>query len=192
MSQGMQPGLRKLSNARQDSPAAEQQRSTLPESSPALTTAPHASPAAESFQDLYKSVWDRPLGAVGASESSAKPAMPPCFPVPTRAQEKSTRGSTVVPKSCFSPHGRSSSHRKGKVKSLQHCARRPKAPATRSGKKKPKTATRAAPKKRKIATDSSETEESDPLYWRARLGVSSIAYPEEEEEECTVGLEFGQ
>ena len=61
MSRGLQRGLRELSNARQDSPATERQRSTPLESSPAATTAPQPSPVAESFENFYKSVWDRPL-----------------------------------------------------------------------------------------------------------------------------------
>ena len=101
MSCGVPWGLRDLSNAGDDSPAAEQQRSTPLESSPAVSTAPHASPATESSQEFYKSVWDRPLRALGASESSAKPAKPPRLRAPPPAQDTSTTSSKVVPKSLF-------------------------------------------------------------------------------------------
>ena len=60
---GVQWGLQELSNPGQDSPAHERQRSTPLESSPAVTTAPQPSPVGESFEEFYKSVWDRPLGA---------------------------------------------------------------------------------------------------------------------------------
>ena len=40
------------------SPAPERQRSTPPESGPAVTTAPQPSPVGESFEEFYKSVWD--------------------------------------------------------------------------------------------------------------------------------------
>ena len=56
MSPGVQRGLRELSYAGQDSPAAELQRSAPRESSLALTTAPHPSPAAESFRILQECV----------------------------------------------------------------------------------------------------------------------------------------
>ena len=58
MSRGVQRGLQELSNAGQDSPAPERQRSTPLESSPAVTTAPQPSPVGESFEEFYKSVWD--------------------------------------------------------------------------------------------------------------------------------------
>ena len=52
MSRGSQRGLRELSNAVQDSPAPERQRSTPLESSPAVTTAPQPSPVGESFGEF--------------------------------------------------------------------------------------------------------------------------------------------
>ena len=70
MSRGLQWELRELSNAGQDSPAAQRHRSAPLESSPAVTTAPQASLVAETFEEFYRSVWDCPLGAPRASESS--------------------------------------------------------------------------------------------------------------------------
>ena len=99
MSLGVQRGLRELSNAGQDSLAPERQRSTPLESSPAVTTAPQPSPVGGSFEEFYKSVWDRPLGR--ASESSGKAPKLPHLPAPLPPEETSTPGSKVVPKSLF-------------------------------------------------------------------------------------------
>ena len=85
MSRGVQRGVRELSNAGQDSPAAERQSSTPLECSPAVTTAPQASSAAESFEKFYKSLWERPVGALGASKSTVKPAKPPRLAAPPPA-----------------------------------------------------------------------------------------------------------
>ena len=99
MGRGVQRGFQELSNAGQDSPTAEGQRSTPLVSSPGVTTAPHPGPAAESFEEFYKSVPERAHGGVGASENSTKPAKPPKLPAPSRAQVTSTPGSKVVLKS---------------------------------------------------------------------------------------------
>ena len=101
MTRGVQRGLRDLSNAGQDSPAPERQRSTLLESSPAVTTAPQPSPVGDSFEEFYKNVWDRPLGAGGASGSSGKAPKPPRLAAPPPPEETSTPGSKVVSKSLF-------------------------------------------------------------------------------------------
>ena len=164
MSRGVQRGLRELSNAGQDGPAPERQRSTPLESSPAVTTAPQPSPVAESFEEFLKSVWDRPLGAGEASESSGKAPKPPRLPAPPPPQETSTPGSKVVPKSLFQSARKELLPPKG----TNAKAEAPPTKAQASGDKKPnkkaKTGTGASSKKRKIAPDSSETDESDPLF----------------------------
>ena len=164
MSRGVQRGLRELGNAGQGSLAPERQRSTPLESSPAVTTAPQPSPVGESFEEFYKSVWDRPLGARAASESSGKAPKPPRLPAPPPPEETTTPGSKVVPKSLF--HSARKELRKEKRPSAK--AEAPPAKAQVSGDKKPKkkakTGSGASSKKRKIAPDSSETDESDPLF----------------------------
>ena len=163
MSRGVQRGLRELSNAGQDSPAPERQRSTPLESSPAVTTAPQPSPVGESFEEFYKSVWDRPLGAGAASESSRKAPKPPRLPAPPPPEEMSTPGSKVVPKSLF----QSARKELRKKKGTSARAEAPPTKAQDSGDKKPKkkakTGSGASSEKRKIAPDSSETDESEPL-----------------------------
>ena len=164
MSRGVQRGLRELGNAGQGSPAPERQRSTPLESSPAVTTAPQPSPVGESFEEFHKSVWDRPLGAGAASESSGKAPKPPRLPAPPPPEETSTPGSKVVPKSLF----QSARKELRKEKRISAKAEAPPAKAQVSGDKKPKkkakTGSGASSKKRKIAPDSSETDESDPLF----------------------------
>ena len=164
MSRGVQRGLRELGNAGQGSPAPERQRSTPLESGPAVTTAPQPSPVGESFEEFYKSVWDRPLGAGAASESSGKAPKPPRLPAPPPPEETSTPGSKVVPKSLF----QSARKELRKEKRPSAKAEAPPAKAQVSGDKKPKkkakTGSGASSKKRKIARDSSETDESDPLF----------------------------
>ena len=164
MSRGVQRGLRELGNAGQGSPAPERQRSTPLESSPAVTTAPQPSPVGESFEEFYKSVWDRPLGAGAASESSGKAPKPPRLPAPPPPEETSTPGSKVVPKYLF----QSARKELQKEKRTSAKAEAPLAKAQVSGDKKPKkkakTGSGASSKKRKIAPDSSETDESDPLF----------------------------
>ena len=164
MSRGVQRRLRELGNAGQGSPAPERQRSTPLESGPAVTTAPQPSPVGESFEELYKSVWDRPLGAGAASESSGKAPKPPRLPAPPPPEETSTPGSKVVPKSLF----QSARKELRKEKRPSAKAEAPPAKAQVSGDKKPKkkakTGSGASSKKRKIARDSSETDESDPLF----------------------------
>ena len=109
-------------------------------------------------------MWDRPLGAGAASESSGKAPKPPRLPAPTPPQETSTPGSKVVPKSLFQ------SARKELRKEKRTSAKAEAAPAKAqvSGDKKPKkkakTGSGASLRKRKIAPDNSETEESDPLF----------------------------
>ena len=164
MSRGVQRGLRELGNAGQGSPAPERQRSTPLESGPAVTTAPQPSPVGESFEEFYKSVWDRPLGAGAASESSGKAPKPPRLPARSPPEETSTPGSKVVPKSLF----QSARKELRKEKRPSAKAEAPPAKAQVSGDKKPKkkakTGSGASSKKRKIAPDSSETDESDPLF----------------------------
>ena len=164
MSRGVQWGLRELGNAGQGSPAPERQRSTPLESSPAVTTAPQPSRVGESFEEFYKSVWDRPLGAGAASESSGKAPKPPRLPAPPPPEETSTPGSKEVPKSLF----QSARKELRKEKRTSAKAEAPPAKAQVSGDKKPKkkakTGSGASSKKRKIAPDSSETDESDPLF----------------------------
>ena len=151
MSRGVQRGLRELSNARQDSPAPERQRSTPLESSPTVTTAPQPSPVGESFEEFYKSVSDRPLEAGAASESSGKAPKPPRLPAPPPPEETSTPSSKVVPKSLFQ------SAWKGlwKEKETSAKAEAPSAKAQVSGDKKPK---------KKAKTGSGKTDEADPLF----------------------------
>ena len=164
MSRGVQRGLRELSNAGQGSPAPERQRSTPLESSPAITTAPQPSPVGESFEEFYKSVSDRPLGAGAASESSGTAPKPPSLPAPPPPEEMSTPGSKVVPKSLF----QSARKELGKEKGTSAKAEAPSAKAQVSGDKKPKkkgkTGSGASSKKQKGAPDNSETDESDPLF----------------------------
>ena len=164
MSRGVQRGLRELSNAGQGSPAPERQRSTPLESSPAVNTAPQRSPLGESFEEFYKSVWDHPLGAGAASESSGNAPKPPRLPAPPPPEETSTPGSKVVPKSLF----QSARKELRKEKRTSAKAEAPPAKAQVSGDKKPKkkakTGSGASSKKRKIAPDNSETDESDPLF----------------------------
>ena len=132
MSRGVQGGLRELSNAGQGSPAPERQRSTPLESSPAVTTALQPSPVGESFEEFYKSVWDRPLGAGAASESSGKAPKPPRLPAPPPHEETSTPGSKVVPKSLF----QSARRELRKEKRTSAKAEAPPAKAQVSGDKK--------------------------------------------------------
>ena len=164
MSRGVQRGLGELGNAGQGSPAPERQRSTPLESGPAVTTAPQPSPVGESFEEFYKSVWDRPLGAGAASESSGKAPKPPRLPATPPPEETSTPGSKVVPKSLF----QSARKELWKEKRPSSKAEAPPAKAQVSGDKKPKkkakTGSGASSKKRKIARDSSETDESDPPF----------------------------
>ena len=109
-------------------------------------------------------MWDRPLGAGAASESSGKAPKPPRLPAPPPPEETSTPGSKVVPKSLFQSARKEL--RKEKWPSAK--AEAPPAKAQVSGDKKPqkkaKTGSGASSKKRKIARDSSETDESDPLF----------------------------
>ena len=164
MSRGVQRGLRELSNAGRDSAAPERQRSTPLESSPAVTTTPQPSPVGESFEESYKSVWDRPLGAGAASESSGKAPKPPRLPAPPPPEETSSPGSKAVPESLF----QSARKELQKEKGTSAKAEAPPAKAQVSGDKKPKkkakTGSGASSKKRKTAPDSSETDESDPLF----------------------------
>ena len=164
MSRGVQRGLRELSNAGQGSPAPERQRSTPLESSAAVTTAPQPSPMGESFEEFYKSVWDRPLGAGAASESSGKAPKSPRLPIPPPPEETSTPGSKVVPKSLFQ------SARKELRKEKRTSAKAEASPAKAQvcgdikPKKEAKNWQRCFLEKRKIAPDNSETDESDPLF----------------------------
>ena len=155
MSCGVQRGLRELSNAGQDSPAPERQRSTPLESSPAVTTAPQPSPVGESLEEFYKSVSDRPLGAGAASKSSGKAPKPPGLPAPPPPEETSTPGSKVVPKSLF----QSAREELRKEKGTSAKAEAPPTTAQVSGdrklKKKAKTGSGASSKKRRNAPDSS-------------------------------------
>ena len=164
MSRGVQRGLRELSNAGQDSPAPERQRSMPLKSSPAVTTAPQPSPVGESFEEFYKSVWDRPHGARAASESSGKAPKTPRPQAPPPPEETSTPGSKVVSKSLF----QSARKELWKGKGTSAKAEAPPTKAQASGDKKPKrkakTGSGASSKKQKIAPDSSETDESDSLF----------------------------
>ena len=161
MSRGVQRGLRELSNAGQDSPAPEWQRSTPLESSPAVTTAPKPSAVAESFEEFYKSVWDRPLGAGGASESSGKAPRPPGLPAPPPPQGTSNPGSKVVPKSLFQSARQELLPPKGTSAKAEAPPTKAQVSGDKKPKKKAKTGSGASSKKRKIAPDSSETDESD-------------------------------
>ena len=164
MSRGVQCSLRELSNAEQDSPAPEQQRSTLLESSPAVTTAPQPGPVAESFEEFYKSVWDRPLGERGASESSGKAPKPPRLPAPPPPQETCTPGSKVVPKSLFQSARKEPLPSKGTSAKAEAPPTKAQVSGDKKPKKKAKTGSCASSKKRKFAPDSSETDESDPFF----------------------------
>ena len=160
MSRGVQRGLRELSNAGQQ---RERQSSTPLESSPAVTTAPQPSPVAESFEEFFKSVWDRPLGAGGAPESSGKAPKPPHLPAPPPPQETSTPGSKVVPKSLFQSARKELLPPKGTSAKAEAPPTKTQVSGDKKPKKKAKTGSGASSKKRKIASDSSETDESDPL-----------------------------
>ena len=151
MSCGVQRGLRELSNAGQVSPAPERQRSTPLESSPAVTTAPQPSPVGESFEEFYKSVWDRPLGAGAASESSGKAPKPPHLPAPPPPEETSSPGSKVVLKSLF----QSAQKELRKEKRTSAKAEAPPAKAQVSGDKKTK-------KKAKTGSGASSKSEKSP------------------------------
>ena len=164
MSRGVQRGLRELSNAGQDSPAPEQQRSTPLESSPAVTTAPRPSPVVENFEEFYRSVWNRPLGAGGASESSGKAPKPPRLRAPPPPQETSTPGSKVVPKSLFQSALKELLPSKGTSAKAGATPTKAQVSGDKKPKKKAKTGSCASSKKRKIAADSSETDKSDPLF----------------------------
>ena len=85
----------------------------------------------ESFEEFYKSVWDRPLAA---SKSSGKSPKPPRLPAPPQPEETSNPGSKVVAKSLFQ------SARKAlqKEKRTSAKAEAPPANAQVSGNKKPK------------------------------------------------------
>ena len=164
MSRGVQRGLRELSNAGQDSPAPERQRSMPLESSPAVTIAPRPSLVGESFGVFYKSVWDCPHGAGAASESSGKAPKPPRLPAPPPPEETSTSGSKVVPKSLFQSARKELRKSKGTVAKAEAPPTKAQASGNKKPKKKTKTGSGASSKKRKIAPDSIETDESDPLF----------------------------
>ena len=104
-------------------------------------------------------MWDRPLGAGAASESSGKAPKPPRPPAPRPPEETSTRGSKVVLKSLF----QSARKELQKEKGTSAKAEAPPTKAQVSGDKKPrkkaKTGSGASSKKRQIALDSSETDE---------------------------------
>ena len=109
-------------------------------------------------------MWDCPLGAGAASESSGKAPKPPRLQAPPPPEVTSTPGSKVVPKSLF----QSARKELRKEKGTSAKAEAPPAKAQVSGDKKPKkkaeTGSGASSKKRKIAPGSSETDESDPLF----------------------------
>ena len=164
MSRCVQRVLRELSNAGQDSPAPERQRSTPLESIPALTTAPRPSPVGESFEEFYKSVVDRPLIECAASESSGNAPKPPRLPAPPQPEETSTPGSKVVPKSLFQSAWKELQKEKGTSAKAEAPPAKAQVSSDKNPKKKAKTGSGASAKKRKIAPDSSETDESDPLF----------------------------
>ena len=164
MSRGVQRGLPELSNAGQDSPAPERLRSTPLGSSPAVSTAPKPSPVAESFEKFYKSVWDRPLGAGEASESSGKPPKPPRLPAPPPPQETTTTGSKVVPKSLFQSARKELLPPKGTSAKAEAPLTKGQVSGDKKLKKKAKTGSGASSEKQKNAPDSSETDESDPPF----------------------------
>ena len=164
MSRGVQRGLRELTNAGQDSPAPERQRSTPLESSPAVTTAPQRSPVAGSFEEFYKSVWDRPLGAGGTFESSGKAPKPPHLPTPPPPHETSRPGSKVVPKFLFQSAWKELLPPEGTSAKAEALPTKAQVSGDKKPKMKAKTGSGASSKKQKIAPDSSETEESDPLF----------------------------
>ena len=109
-------------------------------------------------------MWDRPLGAGAASESSGKAPKPPHLAAPPPPEETSTRGSKVVPKSMF----QSAWKKPRKEKQTSAKAEAPPTKAQVSGDKKPKKEAKpgsdASSEKRKISPDNSETDESDPLF----------------------------
>ena len=186
MSCGVQRGLWELSNAGPDSPAPEGQRSTPLESSPAVTTAPQPSPVGKSIEKFYKSVWDRPLGAGAASESSGKAPKPPRLRALPPPEETSTPGSKVVPKSLF----QSTRKELRKEKGTSAKAEAPPTNAQVSGDKKPKKKAKsgsgASSKKRKIAPDSSETDESDPLFEEHKWVPAAKHIPKKEKKKVVL------
>ena len=140
LSRGVQRGLWELSNAGQDSPAPERQRSTPLESSPAVTTTLQPSPVGESIEEFYKSVWDRPHGAGAASESSGKAPKPPRLPPPPPPEETTTPGSKVVPKSLFQSARKELRKEKGTSAKAEAPPTKAQLSGTRSRKRKPKLA----------------------------------------------------
>ena len=190
MSRCVQRGLRELSNAGQDSPAPERQGSKPLESSPAVTTAPQPSPLGESFEEFYKSVSDRPLGAGAASESSGKAPKPPRLPAPPPPEETSTPGSKVVPNSLFQSAQKELWKEKGTGAKAESAPAKAQVSGDKKPKRKAKTGSCASSKKRKIAPDSSETDESDPLFEEQKWVPAAKENPEEEEEEGSSGLQF--
>ena len=122
-------------------------------------------------------MWDRPLGAGAASESSGKASKPPRLPAPPPPEKTSTPGSKVIPKSLF----QSARKELRKEKETNTKAEAPPAKAQVSGDKKPKkkakTGSRSSSKKRKIAPDNSETDESVPLFEEHALVPAATHIP---------------
>ena len=155
----MQRGLRQLSNVGESSPAAEAQRLTPLQCSP-------ASPRrrTQSFEDIYKSVWECPRGALGQiREQSEAPRASRASSAP-KAQAASTPGSKVVPKSLFQSARKDVPAPKGGSPTFEAPPTKAQGSGDRKPKKKAITGSGAASEKQKVAPNSSETKESDPLF----------------------------
>ena len=180
MSRGAQRGLPELSNAGQDSPAAERKRSTHLESGPAVTTAPRPSPGAESLEDCR--------GCLNADlehfEQQRAVRSPPSVHAFQRQPEHKTQAPPAAKwfqTPCFSPPGRRSSHRKRRVESLKHRPPRPKAPATRSRKRKPKLAVVPPRRSRKLPRTAMRPRSQTP-FSKSTPGSQLQSNPKEEAE----------
>ena len=135
-------------------------------------------------------MWDRPLGAGAASESSGKAAKPPRLPAPPPPEETSTPGSKVVPKSLF----QSARKELRKEKRTSAKAAAPPVKAQVSGDKKPKkkakTGSGASSKQQKITPDSSETDESDPLFEEHKWVPAANRIPEKKKKKVVPAPSF--
>ena len=109
----------------------------------------------ESFGEFYKGVWDRPLEAGAASESSGKAPKPPRLPAQPPPEERNTPGSKVVPKSLFQAARKELPKEKGTSAKAEAPPAKAEVCGDKKPKKKAKTGSSASSKKRKIAPDSS-------------------------------------
>ena len=134
-------------------------------------------------------MWDRPLGAGGASESSGKAPKPPRLPAPLPAQETSTPGSKVVPKSLFQSARKELLPPKGTSAKAEAPPTKAQVSGDKKPKKKAKTGSSASSKKQKIAPDSSETVVKEEKVESAGPGVQEHQESGEDSPAAPVGQE---